>query len=321
MPLKYYLSKTSCLGILRRAKARNKELPKQLKDALMIQAGLISDEKLCESLENISFPCLNDQGGERMDVTDDYTGTLRASMAGNLPIVMGSTKPNASITKGICSTLTSSAGSGGGHIPLLFENNACDARYNGPLEVAPTVTRNFGSGGGNIPLVKQESYCIASNIINRSDKNGGNGIGVQKDISYTLTTCDIPAVFSAKPYQDTVGALMHRDHKGVNTCYVNQDKCIVSPQTETYQNNIGALCSGDWKGPSNQYVSQDKCIVNRNLVRRLTPTECERLMGFPDGWTEIEKCSDSARYKALGNSIVVPCVEYIMRGIDYYIRK
>ena len=48
-------------------------------------------------------------------------------------------------------------------------------------------------------------------------------------------------------------------------------------------------------------------------ARRLTPTECERLQGFPDGWTDMG--SDTARYKALGNSVAVPCVEFIMEGI------
>ena len=51
------------------------------------------------------------------------------------------------------------------------------------------------------------------------------------------------------------------------------------------------------------------------LIRRLTPLECERLQGFPDGWTDLPGTSDSARYKALGNSVAIPCVEFIMRGI------
>ena len=49
-----------------------------------------------------------------------------------------------------------------------------------------------------------------------------------------------------------------------------------------------------------------------HLIRRLTPLECERLQGFPDGWTDIPGASDSARYKALGNSVAIPCVEFIM---------
>ena len=54
----------------------------------------------------------------------------------------------------------------------------------------------------------------------------------------------------------------------------------------------------------NQYVSDAKCIIGpQNRVRRLTPLECERLQGFPDGWTDIPGASDTARYKALGNSV------------------
>lgn len=51
------------------------------------------------------------------------------------------------------------------------------------------------------------------------------------------------------------------------------------------------------------------------LIRRLTPLECERLQGFPDSWTGLQGASDSARYRALGNSVAIPCVEYIMRGL------
>lgn len=60
-------------------------------------------------------------------------------------------------------------------------------------------------------------------------------------------------------------------------------------------------------------------------VRRLTPTECERLQGYPDGWTDIgewvdsngkkRQCSDSSRYKALGNSIAIPFWFYLLRRI------
>ena len=48
-----------------------------------------------------------------------------------------------------------------------------------------------------------------------------------------------------------------------------------------------------------------------NPIRRLTPTECERLQGFPDGWTEGQ--ADSNRYKQLGNAVAVPVVEWIIK--------
>lgn len=83
-----------------------------------------------------------------------------------------------------------------------------------------------------------------------------------------------------------------------------------------YQDTVGALTSSDAKGPNSQYVSQDKCVVAQPcLIRRLTPLECERLQGFPDGWTDIVGASDSARYKALGNSVAIPCVDYVLHGI------
>ena len=53
------------------------------------------------------------------------------------------------------------------------------------------------------------------------------------------------------------------------------------------------------------------------LIRRLIPLECERLQGFPDGWTNVPDASDSSRYKALGNSVAVPCVMFLMQGIPY----
>ena len=57
-----------------------------------------------------------------------------------------------------------------------------------------------------------------------------------------------------------------------------------------------------------------------HLIRRLTPLECERLQGFPDGWSDIPGASDSARYKALGNSVAIPCVEFIMGRIAAALR-
>lgn len=91
---------------------------------------------------------------------------------------------------------------------------------------------------------------------------------------------------------------------------------------EPYQDTVGTIGYTDHKGINNQYVSEDKCIVEkRKLIRRLTPLECERLQGFPDHWTDIPGASDSARYKALGNSVAIPCVDFILRGIAYFLRQ
>jgi len=54
-------------------------------------------------------------------------------------------------------------------------------------------------------------------------------------------------------------------------------------------------------------------MVAMTQVRRLTPLECERLQGFPDGWTEGQ--SDTHRYKQMGNAVAVPVVEWLIKGI------
>lgn len=137
-----------------------------------------------------------------------------------------------------------------------------DTRYSGPVKVAQTITSALGTGGNNTPLaVHGEPYCIAGNVINRQDKNGGNGCGYQQGVSYTLTTEDRHCV----AYTDD--------------------------------------------------------LQRKKRVRKLIPLECERLMGFPDHWTDIPGASDSVRYRALGNSVAVPCVEYILCGIAYFLER
>jgi DNA (cytosine-5)-methyltransferase 1 len=83
----------------------------------------------------------------------------------------------------------------------------------------------------------------------------------------------------------------------------------------TFQQVTGYLDCGIAKGTGNQLASQDMFVANGYAVRRLTPTECKRLQGFPDGWTDIPGASDSGRYKSLGNSVAIPCVRYVMQGI------
>ena len=60
---------------------------------------------------------------------------------------------------------------------------------------------------------------------------------------------------------------------------------------------------------------------NALLIRRLMPVECERLQGYPDGWTDLPGASDAARYRALGNSVAIPCVNRLMLGIAAAIRR
>ena len=262
--------------------------------------------------------CLNDQGGERMDVSVDITATLRAGMSGHPPLVMGIQQGSAGTEEIPDPALTEEAETGGNNQQILFENHGIDARYTGPHEVAPTMSARYGTGGNNVPLVSDmpESYCIAGNIIDREVQNGGNGLGCQPDISYTLTSADRHAVFSRQRSDEFL------QNRITATQSARQHKDATDLVCEPYQNTVGTIGYTDHKGINNQYVSEDKCIVeNRKLIRRLTPLECERLQGFPDHWTDIPGASDSARYKALGNSVAIPCVDFVLRGIAYFLRK
>jgi len=356
---RYYLSPKACLGILRRAYERGKELPPKLKRALQIQAGVISqsdrangnmqtpiafaanqrDEvrdlhdvagalgsqpgmkqqtfiaagfsagqgskaggigyqeeiaptlKGAESGTNMvpSVLCLNDQGGKVMECSENVTGTLRAQEHG--------------------------------HQPLVYENHGIDSRYTGPHEVCPTMSARYGTGGNNVPLVEQEPvFCITGNAIDRQPQNGGNGIGYQEDIAYTLTATDHHAVFSRQRVDifkgnDVVSTQSARQHKDA-TDLVYQAEVFGQTQFGNYSPGCTTLRAqgGDNGGGSENLVAQEN-MPSAYLIRRLTPLECERLQGFPDGWTDIEGASDSSRYKALGNSVAIPCVEFIMHGL------
>ena len=258
--------------------------------------------------------CLNDQGGQFMSPAENITGTLRAQMHRHQPLVLESNQKHAVVREdGKSPTLPAAMGMGGGYVPMVcFENHGVDSRYTGPHPVSPTITARAGTGGGNLPFLASEPevYCISGNIVDREPENGGNGLGINEDVSFCLTSCDHHAIYSRQRTD------VFTENNVVSTESARQHKDATDLIMQPYQETVGTLVRSDHKGISNQYVSDDKCIVDQvNLIRRLTPLECERLQGFPDGWTNIPSASDSARYKALGNSVAIPCVEYVMDGI------
>lgn len=184
--------------------------------------------------------------------------------------------------------------------PTLFENHGIDARYTGPHKVAPTMSARYGTGGNNVPLVAQrdDTFCITGNAIDRQPMNGGNGIGYQQGIAYTLTATDHHAVFSRQRVD------------------VFKDDDVASTQSARQHKDATDLVMNLGEAQNDSKPENETLVL---LIRRLTPLECERLQGFPDGWTDIEGASDSARYKALGNSVAIPCVDYVLQGIAWAI--
>lgn len=324
-PKKYYLTTAACLGILRRAEERGKPLPKALDTALRIQAGLIgstngrgkknlSDEPVAfaqnqrdevRDLHNIAG-ALGAQPGMKQQTfiasfsagagatagtigyAEEVAPTLKGSPSGNcMPSVMclhDQGRQRMDVCENMTGTLRASEK---GHQPLVYENHGVDARIRESGEVSPTVTARYGTGGGNTPLVQEpnEVYCIVGNIIDRQPENGGNGCGYQENLAYTITTVDRHAVYARQRVDE----------------FRNDD--IASTQSARQAKDATDLIVE----PDRQYAQ---------LIRRLTPWECELLQGFPPGWTDIPSASDSARYRALGNSVPVPCVEFIMKSLQ-----
>ena len=93
-------------------------------------------------------------------------------------------------------------------------------------------------------------------------------------------------------YQDPIGTLQARDYKGVNHEGARDGKLVIMADPIVfYGNRVDAT----------------------SVVRRLTPTECERLQGFPDGWTNGQ--ADSHRYKQMGNAVAVPVVNWLVNRL------
>ena len=282
--------------------------------------------------------CLNDQGGQRMDVTEDFTATLRAAS---------------------------------NHPPLVFENHSQDTRYKGPLAVAQTVLSTYGTGGNNQPFVletpktlkirsgcegggkgaliqenksatlscnndqtvfvprcygicskdsnsmksdnphsgfyeAETSRCLDANggnpscnqggmavvavqgsMIGRAEKNGPQGSGIGEDISFTLNTADRHAVaFSQEAYDKYVENNTGSSLRASGGMYGGGSETLVystsknSYHTEAEENLANTLVATDYKDPPT--VAEEP----QYIIRRLTPTECARLQGFPDWWCD-----------------------------------
>lgn len=230
------------------------------------------------------------------------------------PVILESNQVHATVSQtGICPTLPASMGLGGGYVPMVtdhpadkpivFENHAQDARYKEASTCSPTGCDRWGTGGGNTPLV-----AVPGQVTSYGIGNGQANAYASKEKSGTLDTMhDAQAV--AIEYS---GCLNPWDTQA-RRVYGEDGAFPALPSRETAGGNQQAVLAGQ---------------RTRWIVRRLTPTECERLQGYPDGWTDIgewtdtkgkkHKPADSPRYKALGNSIALPQWFWIAQKMKSY---
>lgn len=186
-----------------------------------------------------------------------------------------------------------------GHQPIVFESHSQDARYTQQGNTSPACTAQWGTGGNNMPLVAEKKAFAMQRI------------GEYKESEQAST-------MKSRDYKDATDLVIEKNE--VNCAGFQLG--FRPENTRYYDECATTLCNGTRPGWTTG------CILNW-IVRRLTPVECERLQGFPDGWTDIgewvdengkkHKPADSPRYKALGNSIALPQWYWIFQKMKSYI--
>lgn len=240
--------------------------------------------------------CLNDQGGNCMDVSSEVAATLRAEHHGHPPCVLdaaGFCTEHSADSRGIGFEPERAPTLRAGVVPaaIALESHPIDSRIkiadDGTIQ---TLTSRMGTGGMNVPLVlKIRSGC----------EGGGKGPLIQEDKSATLgcnndQTLFEPVAFGISSDQSKA-MLSSNPHAGIYKARTsrtldtgcNQGGIAVVTQEKSYamtmnsyvqveEEKAPALLSRDYKDPT--------AVNSGYTVRRLTPTECARLQGFPDWW-------------------------------------
>ena len=294
--------------------------------------------------------CLNDQGGNCMDISFGVSGTLRAQMDGHPPCIV---EPSAAV----------------------YENHSQDTRYTGPLDTAPTVSSTYGTGGNNQPFVVQADTPKTLKIRSGCE-GGGKGALIQEDVSATLSCNNDQTLFVPKCYSISAafseGILSDNPRSGIYEADSSRTIDQSGGNPSCNQGGIAVVEGPTYamtpctytqiereKAPTlNARDFKDPTFVNAGYsVRRLTPTECARLQGFPDFWcagldtpepteADIESWSaiwethrklvsgsprpksrnqivkwlqhphsDAAEYKMWGNGVALPNVFFVLAGI------
>lgn len=179
-------------------------------------------------------------------------------------------------------------------------------------EQSPTLNAECG---GNKPAV----LCL--------NDQGGNVMGVSHDVSGTQARMGTGGNQVPLTYQDVTGTLSPGAHAGsYNGQDAYNDMLVCAVDCRNFRE--GGETNGTLQAKSNGGISYNlqNTVRTGMIVRRLTPMECERLQGYPDGWTDIgewcdskgkrHKDADSPRYKALGNSIALPFWNFLAKRIS-----
>lgn len=244
----------------------------------------------------------------------------------------GGTRPPGTTVDTATSLVPFGGGNTGGSIDVATTCNAHGMRLDFDSEtflVAPTLRSNgdahsgFTTGDGLVVEMPEVAGCLDSG--SSSGGAGRPGLTVQSasaghcfPVAYNLTFCDANGRRADRP---NGGLYVNKTERANTLTSGEQGKTLV---TQAFQINASdEVRTSDiaytLNTNGNATGRNSPTIAGQFGVRRLTPTECERLQGFPDGWTAFghddKPISDSARYRMLGNAVCVPTAEWIARRI------
>ena len=360
---KYCLTAKACQGILRRADRRGRDLPKRLKAVLIRQSQGVSPQEQTEALAPTEAPTSYavrirggcDGGGKGALVQTEKSGTLGRGNDQTI-FCMATQQGGAELrTDDRAPTLTAAAGMSGNNQPVVCAGfklgNSEQARSIGyQEELSPTLNAECG---GNKPAVVAPAVMAFDTTQITSKENGSqpefgkpchtlNANAHVPCVALDMThACDVirecgeqapalqarmgtggnqvPLTYGIGNGQAHEGAAMTEEvSQTLNTMHDVQ-----AVMCEDVAHTLRAKANCAYREDAETYPVQNM------VVRRLTPLECERLQGFPDGWTDIgdytdstgkkRKTSDSARYKALGNSIALPFWRWMLGRMAAYL--
>ena len=259
------------------------------------------------------------QRRRRIALVADFGGESAPEILFERESVSGDSESGGETREGTAGDAEGSVGTAVDGVKCLTPWDCQSKRIFDPEGVMCTYQAMGDSGANNVAI------CIQGNCIDRADTAGCNGRGWRENVSYTLNTIDRPAVCYDMTHASDVirdcgevsPTLQGRMGTGGNQIPI----CIGNGQADQLRmsDKVGALnCMHD-----------QQCVMLHNIVRRLTPLECERLQGYPDGWTDIgdwtdskgklHKPADAPRYKALGNSIALPFWFWMLRRMSEYL--
>ena len=271
---------------------------------------------------------LNDQGGDSLCVEKGgVSPTLRSQTHGNLPItayaIQGSMiggedgngpqgdgiNENVSFTLNTIDRHAVCMATGQTNAEIMTEKSpTLVAGHEQPIVTHPQIAGTLCASGAGLSRPAGQGneldFCVMSAGFKHKAGSQSGSIGFQEETAPTLLAGQQSAVMKACLIGGA--AVMEAQTAAVD--------CRNLRETDEVSGTLLA------KAASGGYSLNYQNPVRTGLcVRRLTPTEAERLQGYPDGWTEAgadgSPISDTKRYQMLGNSIAVPCVAYIMQGI------